>query len=68
MKHIAFSYFASIQLLSIFLIATNVNFSQSTYSVDEDDGPAQLVLVLSNPSSTDITVEVTSNDITATGE
>ncbi|XP_065912235.1 neural cell adhesion molecule 1-like [Dysidea avara] len=44
-----------------------VSFNQSTYSVDEDDGPAQPVLVLSNPSSTDITVQVRSNDITATG-
>ena len=45
-----------------------VRFSQSTYSVDEDDGPAQPVLILSNPSSTNITVRVRSNDITATGE
>jgi len=45
-----------------------VSFNQSTYSIDEDEGPAQPVLVLSNPLSTDITVQVTSNDITATGE
>jgi len=50
------------------LLVANVSFSQSTYSVDEDDGPVQPVLVLSNPSSTDITVQVGSNDITATGE
>ena len=50
-----------------YLVIT-VNFNQSTYSVDEDDGPAQPVLVLSNPSSTDITVQVRSIDITATGE
>ena len=43
-------------------------FSQTTYSVDEDDGPAQPVLVLSNPSSTDITVQVTNTDGSATGE
>ena len=49
-------------------VVTVVSFSQSTYSVNEDDGPAQPVLVLSNPSSTDITVQVESNDITATGE
>jgi len=36
-----------------------VSFNQSTYMVDEDEGPAQPVLVLSNPSSTDITVVVT---------
>ena len=49
-------------------LTTTVNFSQSTYSVDEDDGPAQPVLVLSNPSSTDITVQVRSKNKTATGE
>ncbi|XP_065900323.1 adhesion G-protein coupled receptor V1-like [Dysidea avara] len=43
------------------------NFNQSTYNVDEDDGPAQLVLVLSNPSSTDITISVFSTDGSATG-
>ena len=35
-----------------------VFFNQSTYSVNEGYGPAQLVLVLSNPSSEDITVQV----------
>ena len=45
-----------------------VSFEQTTYSVDEDDGPAQPVLVLSNPSSTDITVEVFNTDGSATGE
>ena len=43
-------------------------FSQSTYSVNEDNGPAQLVLVLSNPSSTDITVQVRDTQNTATSE
>jgi len=51
-----------------FYVDATVTFSGSTYSVDEDDGPAQPVLVLSNPSSTDITVQVRSNEITATGE
>ena len=50
------------------MLVVTVCFNQSTYSVDEDDGPAQPVLVLSNPSSTNITVQVRSNDITATGE
>ena len=52
----------------ICLIDVSISFNQSIYSVDEDDGPAQPVLVLSNPSSTDITVQVRNNDITATGE
>jgi len=49
-------------------LATTIAFSQSTYSVDEDDGPAQPVLVLSNPSSTDITVQVRDTQNTATSE
>ena len=51
-----------------FNIAPTVNFNQSTYNVDEDDGPAQPVLVLSNPSSTDIIVSVFSTDGSATGK
>ena len=43
-------------------------FSETTYSVDEDDGPAQPVLVLSNPSSMTFTVQVTNTDGSATGE
>ena len=47
---------------------STISFNESTYNVSEDNGPAQPVLVLSNPSSTDITVQVRSNNITATGE
>ena len=53
---------------NFYLLACTVMFSQSTYSVNEDDGPAQPVLVLSNPSSTDITVQVRDDENTATGE
>ena len=42
-------------------------FNQSTYSVNENAGPAQPVLVLSNPSSTAFTVQVTNTDVSATG-
>ena len=48
--------------------ATTVRFERRTYSVDEDDGPAQPALILSNPSSTDITVQVLNTDGTTTGE
>ena len=51
-----------------YTVAINVSFNQSTYSIGEKNGPAQPVLVLSNPSSTNVTVRVRSNDITATGE
>ena len=43
-------------------------FNQSMYSVNEDVGLAQPVLVISNPSSTDITVQVSNTDESATGE
>ena len=43
-------------------------FNQSMYNVDEDAGAAQLALVLGNPSSSDITVQVITEDGSATGE
>jgi len=49
-------------------VVPTVNFNQSTYNVDEDDGPAQPVLVLSNPASTDITISVFSTDGSAAGK
>jgi len=45
-----------------------VRFEQSAYSVDENNGPAQPVLVLDRASSTPITVEVFNTDGSATGE
>ena len=47
--------------------AVNVFFDRSSYRVNENGGPAQHVLVLSNPSSTDITVQVRDNSSTAMG-
>ena len=43
-------------------------FSQTMYSVDEEAGPAQPVLVLSNPSSSDIALQVSEEQGTATSE
>ena len=63
-KQIAIYLLNSFYLLSVIM----VKFSQSTYSVNEDDGLVQPVLVLSNPSSTDITVQVRDNSNTTTGE
>ena len=57
-----------VAVCSLFVIATIVMFNQSVYNVDEDTGPAQLILVLSNPSSSDITVQVVTEDGSATGE
>ena len=42
----------------VFYVVGNVNFEQSAYSVGEGNGSAQPVLVLSNPSSTNITIKV----------
>ena len=53
-----------ILLLSVIII----KFDKSNYKVNEDKGPVQPILVLSNPSSTDITVQVRDNSNTATGE
>ena len=55
-------------IVPLLSLAITVIFNQSKYSVNEDGGPAQPVLVLSNPSSTDITVQVTNTDGSATGE
>ena len=49
-------------------IAIVLFFNETIYSVNETLRHVQPVLVLSNPSSTDITVQVTDNNDTATGE
>ena len=45
-----------------------INFSQPEYSIDENGGAVEIQLLFSNPSSIAITVEVTSEEINATGE
>ena len=52
----------------LFLLVIMVSFKHSTYSVNENAGSAQPVLVLSDPLSTDITVSVYNTDVSATGE
>ena len=52
----------------ILYVAATVNFTQSVYRFDEDSGVVQLTLVLSNPSSADITVEALNTDESATGD
>ena len=49
-------------------IAITISFNQSTYHVNENDMTVEIVAILSNPSSTDVTVEITSSDTTATSE
>ena len=49
----------------IICTAIMISFSQSSYSVNEDDGVVQPELILSNPSSNTFTIQVISNNITA---
>ena len=43
-----------------------MRFNQTTYRINEKDGPYQPVLVLSNPSLTDITIQVIDSEVSAT--
>ena len=52
----------------MYFTAITVMFSETTYSVNEGDGSAQIELELSGPSSTATTVQVTNTDGSATGE
>ena len=49
----------------IILLVTSVKFSQMAYSVGENNVMVQIELVLSNPSSTNITVQVFNTDRSA---
>ena len=51
-----------------FVIVTTVNFNQSAYSVYENDGYVQPVLVLSKPYSSDFTITIREDSGTASGE
>ena len=48
--------------------AAAISFEQRIYDVNETDGNLQTTLVLSNPSSSVITVQVFSTDGSATGK
>ena len=49
------------------LVAISIKFEKSSYDVDERNRTEQPVLILSNPSSTSITVNILNIDDTATG-
>ena len=55
-------------ITNLHLVDATVSFKQQTYSVNENGGNVQPVLVLSNPSSTDIILEVFNTDGSGTGE
>ena len=48
-------------------INITISFKEAYYCISELDGPLQPVLVLSNPSTAEFTVEVTDTDISAAG-
>ena len=48
--------------------AITVFFNQSSYNAVESDGSVQLVLALSNSSSTDIIINIFDNNSSAFGE
>ena len=52
--------------ISLFLVVANVRFDQQVYTVSEADGKVEPVLVLSNPSSSIVTVQVFSTNGSAT--
>ena len=56
-----------VSVINIHLVAITVTFNQTSYSFNEGTRKAQPVITFSNPSSFDIVINVTTNDITATG-
>ena len=56
--------------LFVYITAITIVFTKATYSVNENKGPAQPVLVLTGPSTTNISVMITvsSSDGSATGK
>ena len=54
------------RMISTFV--ANVSFERHTYSVNETDGKVETALVLSNPSSTVVTVGVFTTSGSATGK
>lgn len=57
-----------INLLLCAAKADTLSFSQSIYTVSEDGGSVEIQMILSNSSSTDVSIEVLSVGGTANGE
>ena len=51
-----------------YVVDATINFEQQTYNVNETDEIVEFALVLSNPSSTNISVQISSTDGSATGK
>ena len=52
----------------LYLLVATVSFGQSSYNVSEKDGQVQVTLVLSNPSSADITIVIGNVNNSAMGK
>ena len=50
------------------MLDITVQFGQATYTSNENAGVVQVSLILSNPSSTDVNVQVFNTNITANGK
>ena len=55
-------YSKTVMCICIVTVVATVTFNQSVYYIDEDIGVVQPVLILSKPSSTNITVQVIMNN------
>lgn len=51
-----------------YLLDFTVSFDKSLYSIEEDGGSVQVVLILDKPSSDDISITVIDDRGTATGK
>ena len=52
----------------LYILALTINFSHDTYFVNENNISVQAMLILSDPSSRDIVVQVDTIDNNATGK
>ena len=50
------------------ILAVVLRFTQTTYNIIEGDALVQLMLTLSRPLSTDLTLQVLNSDLSATGK
>ena len=51
-----------------FLVAITISFNELIYFVNESNETVELLVILSNPSATDITVHIMSSNVTATSK
>ena len=51
-----------------FLLVIALSFGHAMYTINENAGVVQVSLFLSNPSSTDVKVQVVTTKVTATGK